>query len=140
VEFRPDAIVAVGARVVPLLMQLTRTIPIIIPGTADAVGTGYIESLARPGGNVTGFATMEFSVIGKILEILKQIAPETSRVAMTYNPDNLSAVYFWRLFETFAMPLLIQLIMAPIRTIADIELAIGALAEQPNGGFFSRGM
>jgi putative ABC transport system substrate-binding protein len=77
VELKPDAIVAVGARVVPLLMQLTRTVPIIVPGTSDPVGTGYIESLARPGGNVTGFTTMEFSVIGKIVEMLKLIAPMT---------------------------------------------------------------
>jgi putative tryptophan/tyrosine transport system substrate-binding protein len=82
VELNPDVIVALGGRVIPVLMQLTRTVPIIIPGTADAVGNGYIESLARPGGNVTGFSTMEFSVFGKLLETLKQMAPGISRVAM----------------------------------------------------------
>jgi putative tryptophan/tyrosine transport system substrate-binding protein len=136
VELKPDAIVAVGARVVPLLMQLTRTVPIILPGSADAVGTGYIESLARPGGNVTGFATMEFSVIGKIVETLKLIAPATSRIAMIYNPDNRTAVYFQRLFESSAVPLSIQPIISPIHGISDIERAIETLAAQPNGGVF----
>jgi putative tryptophan/tyrosine transport system substrate-binding protein len=136
VELKPDVIVAVGGRVIPVLMQLTRTVPIIIPGAADAVGTGWIESLARPGGNVTGFATMEFSVFGKILETLKQIAPGTSRVTMIYNPDNPNAVPFRSLFETFISPLSVQPIIAPIHSIADIERAVEALAEQPNGGVF----
>jgi putative ABC transport system substrate-binding protein len=134
VESKPDVIVALGGRVIPVLMQLTRTVPIIIPGTASAVESGYIKSLARPGGNVTGFATMEFSVFGKILETLKQIAPGTSRVAMIYNPDNPNAINFLRLFESSALPLSVQPVVAPIHTIVDIERAIEALAEQPNGG------
>jgi putative ABC transport system substrate-binding protein len=136
VELKPDVIVALGGRVIPVLMQLTRMVPIIIPGTNDPVGTGYVESLARPGGNVTGFAMMEFSVFGKILETLKQIAPATSRVAMIYNPDNPNTVNNRRLFESFAVPLSVRPIMAPIHSIADIEHAIEALAEQPNGGIF----
>jgi putative ABC transport system substrate-binding protein len=136
VELKPDAIVATGARVIPVLMQLTRTIPIIIPGSSDAVGLGYIESLARPGGNVTGFANMEASVIGRILETLKQIAPETSRVAMIYNPDNLLAARLLPLFESLALNLALQPISAPIHNMADIEREIEVLAEQPNGGAF----
>ena len=136
VELKPDVIVALGGRVIPVLMQLTRTVPIIIPGSSDSRRAGYIKSLARPGGNVTGFATLELSVIGKILETLKQIAPGTSRVAMIYNPDNLAAINFRRPFESFALPLSIQPIIAPIHSIADIERAIEALAEQPNGGVF----
>ena len=136
VELKPDVIVAIGGRVIPVLMQLTRTVPIIIPGTGDAVGNRYIESLARPGGNVTGFATMEYSVIGKILETLKQIAPRTSRVAMIYNPDNPNVINFQRIFESSASSLSIQPIIVPIHNIADIERAIDALVEQPNGGIF----
>ena len=75
VDLKPDAIVAIGGRVIPVLKQLTRTIPIIIPGGAEAKGMGYMENLARPGGNVTGFAALEGSVVGKILETLKEIAP-----------------------------------------------------------------
>ena len=136
VELKPDLIVALGGRVIPILMQLTRSVPIVIPGAADAVGSGYIESLAHPGGNVTGFATMEFSVIGKILETLKQIAPATSRVAMIYNPDNPNSVNFRHLFESFIVPLSIEPIIAPIHSVGEIERAMEALAEQPNGGAF----
>jgi len=132
VELKPDVIVAVGARVIPVLMQLTRTIPIIIPGSSDAVGLGYIESLARPGGNITGFANMEASAIGKILETLKQIAPGTSRVAMIYNPDNLLAQRLLPSFESFALKLSLQPISAPIHNMPDIEREIEVLSEQPN--------
>src|SRR5215831_6600464 len=138
VELHPDAIVAVGGRVIPVLMQLTPTIPIIIPGATDPVGTG-VQSLARPGGNVTGFANNEFSIIGKMLATLKEIAPGTSRVAMIYNPDNRIAEAIQHQFESFAVPLSVEPIIAPIHGIADIERAIGALAEQPNGGIFFPG-
>jgi putative tryptophan/tyrosine transport system substrate-binding protein len=136
VELKPDVIVAIGGRVIPVLMQLTRTVPIIIPGSAVPVEAGFIKSLARPGGNVTGFATLELSVIGRILETLKQIAPETSRVAMIYNPDNPGAVNYRGPFESSALPLSVQPIIAPIHSIVDIERAIEALAAQPNGGVF----
>jgi putative tryptophan/tyrosine transport system substrate-binding protein len=136
VALKPDVIVAAGARVIPILMQLTRTIPIIIPGASDAIGLGYIKSLARPGANITGFGNMEPTVVGKILETLKQIAPATCRVAMIYNPDNLLAALFQPLFESFALMLSLQPIIAPIRDIADIEREMEALAEQPNGGAF----
>jgi putative tryptophan/tyrosine transport system substrate-binding protein len=136
VELKPDVIVAFGGRVIPVLMQLTRTVPIIIPGSSSPVEAGYIKSLARPGGNVTGFATLELSIIGRILETLKQIAPETSRVAMIDNPDNPVAINFRSQFESSVLPLSIQPIIAPIHNITDIERAIEALAEQPNGGAF----
>jgi len=136
VELKPDVIVAIGGRVIPVLMQLTRTVPIIIPGSASPVEAGFIKSLARPGGNVTGFATLELSVIGRILETLKQIAPGTSRVAMIYNPDNPAAINYRGPFESSALPLSVQPIIAPIHSIADIERAIEALAAQPNGGVF----
>ena len=136
VELKPDVIVAIGGRVIPVLMQLTRTVPIIIPGSASPVEAGFIKSLARPGGNVTGFATLELSVIGRILETLKQIAPGTSRVAMIYNPDNPAAINYRGPFESSALPLSVQPINAPIHSIADIERAIEALAAQPNGGVF----
>jgi putative tryptophan/tyrosine transport system substrate-binding protein len=136
VELKPDAIVAIGGRVIPVLMQLTRTIPIVIPGAADPVGLKYIESLARPGGNVTGFATLEFSVIGKVLATLKQMAPETSRIAIVYNPDNPAAVQFRNQFEISAPQLSIQPSAAIIHGIADIEREIGTLGQQANSGAF----
>ena len=85
---------------------------------------------------MTGFATLELSVIGRILETLKQIAPGTSRVAMIYNPDNPAAINYRGPFESSALPLSVQPIIAPIHSIADIERAIETLAAQPNGGVF----
>jgi len=88
VELNPDVILAVGARVVPILMELIRSIPIITPSGMEPIARGYVESLARPGGNATGFAKMEVSVIGKMLQTLKEIAPNVAHVSMIFNPDN----------------------------------------------------
>src|SRR5215813_1108624 len=99
VELNPDVIVAQGARVVPILMQLTRSIPIVTPSGSEPVARGYAESLARPGGNVTGFATTEVSVIGKMLQTLKEIAPNVAHVSMIYNPDSPTGALFVRQFS-----------------------------------------
>jgi putative tryptophan/tyrosine transport system substrate-binding protein len=88
VNLNPDVIVIVGDRVIPVFMALTRSIPIVVAITSDPIAAGAAESLARPGRNVTGFSLMEFSVFGKMLEILKRMAPGISRVGMIYNPDN----------------------------------------------------
>jgi ABC-type uncharacterized transport system substrate-binding protein len=133
-ELKPDLVIALGGRVIPILMQLTRSVPIIIPGASDPLETGIAQSLARPGGNVTGFTIFELSIFGKWLEIMKQIAPGTSRVAMIFNPDNPNAALYKRLFETDAGPLSVQAIIAPIHGIADIDRVIETLAQQPNGG------
>jgi putative tryptophan/tyrosine transport system substrate-binding protein len=102
VELNPDAIVAIGARVIPILMELTRSIPIVTPSGADPVAYGYAESLAHPGRNVTGFATGELSVVGKMLQTLKEIAPTVSHISMIYNPDNRLGSLFARAFESAA--------------------------------------
>jgi putative ABC transport system substrate-binding protein len=132
-ELKPDVVIATGGRVIPILMQLTRSIPIIIPGASDPLETGVAQSLARPGGNVTGFTLFELSIFGKWLEILKQLAPGTSRVAMIFNPDNPNTALYKRLFEADAGPLAVQAIIAPIHGIADIDRVIETLAQQPNG-------
>jgi len=139
VELNPDAILATGGRVIPILMELTRSIPIVVPGGSDPVARGYAESLAHPGGNVTGFATMELSVIGKMLQTLKEIAPQVSRVSMMYNPQNPATVLFARAFESAAGPLGVEPTIAHVRGLADIEHAVAAAAEQPNGGIFVAG-
>jgi putative ABC transport system substrate-binding protein len=136
VELNPDAIMAIGGRVIPILMQLTRSIPIVNPGGSDPVGRGYAESLARPGGNVTGFATMELSVIGKMLQTLKEIAPNVARVSMIYNPDNPAGALFARSFKSAAGPLGVEPTIAHIHGLTDIERAVAAAAAQPNGGIF----
>lgn len=134
VASKPAAIVAVGGRVIPVLMQLTNSIPIVIPGASDPVGNDYVKSLARPGGNVTGVESFEFSVIGKALEILKDIAPSTSRVAMFYNPDNPNTVTYQQLFTDAARQLKIEPILARVHTLADFEEALARLSAAPSGG------
>jgi len=135
-ELAPDAILAVGGRVIPILMQATVTVPIVVVGL-DPVERGWIKSLARPGGNVTGFANLELSVIGKMLQTLKELAPSITRVAMLYNPDNVGATFFVRSFEAAAPPLGVQAIVSPIHGLADIGRVVVAVAAQPNGGIFA---
>jgi putative ABC transport system substrate-binding protein len=133
-ELKPDAVVAVGGRVIPILMKMTSSIPIIVPGGISPVERGWVKSLARPGGNVTGFALFELSIIGKMLETLKEIAPNISHVAMIYNPDNPAAALFDRPFEDAAGSLAIEPIIARVHGLADIERVIKTVAERPNGG------
>jgi putative ABC transport system substrate-binding protein len=136
-ELTPDAILAVGGRVIPVLMQATRTVPIVVLGGADPVERGWIKSLARPGGNVTGFAALELSVVGKMLQTLKELAPSVARVAMLYNPDNVAAIFYARSFEAAAPPLRVEAILSPIHGLADIERVVVTVAAQPNGGIFA---
>jgi putative tryptophan/tyrosine transport system substrate-binding protein len=82
VELNPDVVLIAGDRVIPVVMKLTRSIPIVVAGTSDPIASGAAESLARPGRNVTGFSLVEFSIFAKMLEILKQMAPGISRVGM----------------------------------------------------------
>jgi putative tryptophan/tyrosine transport system substrate-binding protein len=139
VELKPDVIVSTGGRVVPVLMRLTRTIPIVIPGTRDPVATGWIESLARPGGNVTGFGSGEPSLYGQMLEMLKEIAPGLVRVAIVYNPDNEIAAHQVQLAGDFARLLAIEPVEAPVHGIADIERVIQSIAQQGNGALLFPG-
>ena len=136
VELRPDVIVASGGRVIPVLLQITRAVPIVVPRTVDPVGTGWVKSLARPGGNITGFTLMEFSMFGKLLDLLKQLAPGTVRVGLVFNPDNPSNLPFRREIETFAGSLGIEPVVFPIHGLADIDRAIVTMAEQPNTAVF----
>jgi putative tryptophan/tyrosine transport system substrate-binding protein len=136
VELNPDAILAVGGRVIPILMELTPSIPIVNPGGSDPVGRGYAESLARPGRNVTGFAIMELSVVSKMLQTLKEIAPNITRISMIYNPDNPAGDLYARSFQSAAGLLGLEPIVIHIRGLADIERAATAAAAQPNGGIF----
>jgi len=136
VKLKPDVIVTVGDRIIPVLTQLTRSIPIVAVAS-DFLGSGYVESLARPGGNVTGFSLIEFSVIGKMVETLKQMAPGISRVGIIYNPDNPVGAIYLNSFKADAAQLAVQPIDLPVHGPAEIERAIGRLAEQPNGGFIT---
>jgi putative ABC transport system substrate-binding protein len=133
-ELKPDVVVAVGGRVIPVLMRLTRTVPIIVPGGSSPVESGWVESLARPGGNVTGFSVLELSIIGKQVELLKELVPGISRVAAIYNPDNPNAALFVRSFESFAGPLSIEPVVAPIHGLSDIQRVVESFADLRNRG------
>jgi putative ABC transport system substrate-binding protein len=117
-------------------MQISHSIPIVIPGAADPVGIGWVKSLARPGGNVTGFTFLELSMFGKMLDTLKQIAPSTARVAFIHNPDNPSTVVFRQTFEAAARQLSVEPIIVPIHGLADIERAVADLGHAQNAAFF----
>jgi putative ABC transport system substrate-binding protein len=134
VSLNPDIIVTLGDRVIPVLTKLTRSIPIVVAATSDPIASGAVESLARPGGNVTGFSLIEFSMFGKMLEILKQLAPGVSRVGMMYNPDNPVGAAYFRSFEMIAGQLPVQPINLPVHNISDVERAIASFADQPNSG------
>jgi putative ABC transport system substrate-binding protein len=134
VELNPDVILISGDRVIPVVMKLTRSIPIVVAGTSDPIASGAAENLARPGRNVTGFSIVEFSMFGKMLELLKGIAPDISRVGMMYNPDNPVGATYLRWFEPSARQFGVQPINLPIHDAASIERAIASMAEQPKGG------
>jgi len=109
---------------------------VAISGRVDPVGVGWVESLARPGGNVTGFTFIELSMFGKMLEMLKQVAPTVARVMFIYNPDNRSAVYYRRSFETAAQALVIEPIVRPIHSFAEIERAVVEASGQRDAAVF----
>jgi putative ABC transport system substrate-binding protein len=133
----PDVVVATGGRVIPVLMQLSSSIPNVVPGAGDPVRWGYAKSLARPGGNVTGFALLELSMLGKSIEILKQIAPGVARVALIYNPDNPNSAIYRQEAEEASGPFGIKAIAAPIHGLDDIDRAVSSsLADGRNSGVF----
>jgi putative ABC transport system substrate-binding protein len=132
----PDVVVATGGRVIPILIQLSSSIPIVVPGGGDPVRMGYAKSLARPGGNVTGFALLELSTVGKSIGILKQIAPDVARVALIYNPDNPNSAIYRQIAEEASSSFSIKPIAAPIHGLDDIERAVSSLGDGRNSGVY----
>jgi putative ABC transport system substrate-binding protein len=106
--------------------------PIVFEGPADPVRQGFVASMARPGGNMTGFSSFEVSVVGKLLEALKEIAPHTARVALMFHPDITAATDYRHLLEDVAPSFSVKSIAAPARDPAEIERAIDALAKESN--------
>jgi putative ABC transport system substrate-binding protein len=131
----PDVLVATNSPGVAALRQATYTIPIVFVGIGDPVSQGFVDSLARPGGNVTGFTGFEFTLGGKWVGLLKEIAPAVTRVTYIFHPEIGPYYSLWLgSIEAAAAATSIELTAAPIRAVADIERAIGAIAGQPNGG------
>ena len=134
-SLKPDVVLISGARVLAAMQEATRVVPLVFVATVDPVAQGFVASLARPGGNATGFSIFEFSVIGKMLEVLKQLAPHTGRVALIFHPDNPESIFYMKLLETAAPSLAVKPIAAPVGDRAEIERAIENLARDPNSGF-----
>jgi putative ABC transport system substrate-binding protein len=119
------------------VQRVTRTIPVVFAQVSDPVGAGFIASLAHPGGNITGFALFEFAVGAKWLELLKQIAPSVSRVAVIYDPATPSATGFLPLIEAAGRSFGVDIFAHSVRDSNEIEGAISALAAEPNGGLIA---
>jgi putative tryptophan/tyrosine transport system substrate-binding protein len=136
IALRPDVILANTTPVTRALHDESRTIPIVFVIVSDPVGDGFVASLPRPGGNVTGFINYEASMASKWLELLKEIAPSVVRAALIYNPDTApgGGSYFWRVFESAAPSLRIEPIAAPVRNRPEIEAVVTALSDQAGGG------
>jgi putative ABC transport system substrate-binding protein len=130
----PDVIMAHGGLTVTPLLQATRTVPIVFPIAADPVGAGLIDSLARPGGNATGFISGEYSMGGKRLELLKQIAPALTRVAVLRDATQGSGTSQFAAMQAVAPSLKVEVNPINMRDAGEIERAVAAFAGSPNGG------
>ena len=130
----PDLILAAGAAVVGPLLQATRTVPIVFVVVPDPVGAGFVDSLARPGGNATGFITYEYSISAKWLELLKQIAPSVKRAAVLRDPDISTGIGQFGAVQAVAPSLGMEVIPVNVRDAGEIERALAAFARPSNGG------
>jgi putative ABC transport system substrate-binding protein len=139
VELQPDVIVANSTPVTAALKQATQTIPIVFAVVSDPVGGGFVASLPRPGGNITGFSHTEASLASKWLGLLTEIAPGLRRAAMMFNPDTAPYIksYFLPAFETGAKSVGVEPIVAPVHSDAEIQTVITMLGREPGGGFLA---
>jgi putative tryptophan/tyrosine transport system substrate-binding protein len=135
VALQPDLILTPNTPTTAALLQQTRTIPIIFVNVADPIGSGFVASLPRPGGNVTGFITMEPTMAGKWLELLKEIAPRVVRVALLFNPATATYIdIYLKPFKAAASSFGVEAIAAPVRDMTEFESVVAAQAREPNGG------
>jgi putative ABC transport system substrate-binding protein len=134
VALAPDVILATGTSTVGPLLQATRTVPIVFPVIGDPVGAGFVDSLARPGGNATGFMTYEYSLSGKWLELLKQIAPGVTRVAVLRDAAVSVGPVQFGVIQAVAPSLRVEVNPINLRDAGEIERSIAAFAGSPNGG------
>ena len=135
VALQPDLILSSNTPPTAVLLQQTRTIPIIFASIADPVGSGFVASFARPGGNATGFTILEPTMAGKWLELLKEIVPRVTRVATLFNPATAPYFdYFVTPFKAAAPSFGVEAIVAPVRDKSELESAIAAQGRAPNTG------
>ena len=135
VDAQPDVIFAITSPSVAALQRATRTIPIVFVAISDPVGQGFVASLAKPGGNITGFTGLEFSIGQKWVAFLKELAPRVTRIAYLFHPEIGPFYPLWlKSVEDAAATLGVEVTAAPVRAVGDIERAIGSIAAQPNSG------
>jgi len=139
VALAPDVILATGSATVGALLQATRTIPIVFPIAVDPVGAGFVESLARPGGNATGFLLFEYGISGKWLELLKEIAPNVTRAAIVRDPAIIAGIGQWGAIQSASPSVAIEVSPVNIDDAGEIERSIAAFARSPNGGLILTG-
>jgi putative ABC transport system substrate-binding protein len=139
VALAPDVILAHGTTAVGPLLQVTRTVPIVFPTSADPVGAGFVDSLALPGGNATGFMSFEYSLSGKWLELLKQIAPGVTRAAVLRDATQGSSITQFGVIQAVAPLLGVEVSPLNMDTAGEIERAVAAFARSPNGGLIVTG-
>ena len=134
VALAPDVILAHGSNTVGQLLQATHTVPIVFPVITDPIAGGFVDNLARPGGNATGFMLFENSISGKWLELLKQIAPGVTRVAVIVDPTIPTGPAQFSVIQTMAPSLRVEVTPINKRDAGEIERAVAALAQASNGG------
>jgi putative ABC transport system substrate-binding protein len=135
VALAPDVIFATGTSAMGPLLQATRTVPIVFVNVTDPVGAGYVDSMARPGGNVTGFVPFEYSLSGKWLELLKQIAPAVTRVAVLRDPAITAGIGQFAAIQSVAAFVGVDDVTPiNVRDAGEIERAVTSFARSPNGG------
>jgi putative ABC transport system substrate-binding protein len=135
IALQPDLILSQTTPTTAALLKQTRSVPIIFANVADPVGSGFIASLSRPGGNVTGFVLSEPTMAGKWLELLKEIVPRLKRAALLFNPTTAPfGEYFLKPFKAAALSSRVEAITATVRDTSELEAVIGAQAREPDGG------
>jgi putative ABC transport system substrate-binding protein len=135
VALQPDLIVTQNTPGTAAILQQTRVIPIIFVNIVDPVGSGLVANFLRPGGNVTGFVSLESAIVGKWLELLKEVAPRVARVAVLFNPATAPfAEYYLTPFKAAARSFAVEVIPAPVRDLAALETVIAELAGKSNSG------
>jgi putative ABC transport system substrate-binding protein len=138
VALQPDLIISSTTPITAALQQQTRTIPIIFPALSDPIGSGFVASFSRPGGNITGFNVSEPTQTGKWVQLLKEIAPQVARVAMLFNAASAPFAEYWlNPFKDAAGSLAVEAISAPIRDKSELESVIAAQAREPNSGLIA---
>jgi putative tryptophan/tyrosine transport system substrate-binding protein len=135
VALAPDVIVGQTTPVIQTLRQATSSIPIVMAAVNDPVEQGLVSSLAHPGGNITGFMFIDFQMVGKWLEMLKEAAPGVSRAVLMFNPDTSPYYYVYlRSFEAVPRSVAVEVTAAPVRNTAEVEEAIAKLGREPGSG------